>query len=169
MHCPRDGANGLIITNDQLHIADIYIFIFTPSTLVNDIKRYAVSLINIVKLEAHCMKIHALKGGSLSPICPFSQSGSPQGWEVIWCSGEDNTPSYLCCCHRQQRKPWLALVTLASGDPGQFCSRHPRLACVLGWPWVPGGLRRLGDSGGRLRILGTAILWLWVPSSLRAE
>ncbi|KAK1343982.1 hypothetical protein QTO34_014540 [Cnephaeus nilssonii] len=80
------------------------------------------------------------------------------------------------------------LAAQASACPGylrlgRLGSHHPRLACTSGRPWVAGGLRELGDSEGRrwvraqpcralatpvgLRGLGTAILWLWVPPSLR--
>lgn len=49
MRCPGDAGNGSITTDDQLRRANIYIFVSTPSTLVNDIKGFAVSLVNIIE------------------------------------------------------------------------------------------------------------------------
>lgn len=49
VHRSRDAVDGSIATDDQLRTANIYIFVFTPSTLVNDIKGFAVSLVNIIK------------------------------------------------------------------------------------------------------------------------
>lgn len=49
MHRPGDAGDGSLTADDQLRIANIYIFVFTPSTLVNDIKGLAVSLVNIIK------------------------------------------------------------------------------------------------------------------------
>ncbi|EPQ16056.1 PWWP domain-containing protein 2B [Myotis brandtii] len=48
------------------------------------------------------------------------ESGSPQGREATRRSGEGDAPSHLCCCHCRQRKPRAALVTCASGRPGQL-------------------------------------------------
>lgn len=86
------------------------------------------------------MKIHALEGGPSARPAP-SQSGSPQGREETrqW-GGRRRAITHLLL-------PLPAVQ--ASGDPRWLGSHHPRLACTLGWPWVAGGLRELGVSGGR--------------------
>lgn len=44
---PGDEGNGLITTDDQLHMADICVFVLTLSKLVNDRKEYVYALGNI--------------------------------------------------------------------------------------------------------------------------
>ena len=101
------------------------------------------------------MKINALEGGSLSPACPLSQSGSPQGQEVTQQSGEGDTPITPLLL------PLPAAQAVAS--PGYLS-----LGLALGiWAaTIQGSHHAPAIPMAELKGLGTAMLWLWSLPSL---
>ncbi|KAK1333082.1 hypothetical protein QTO34_006616 [Cnephaeus nilssonii] len=69
------------------------------------------------------------------------------GWEVTWRSGEGDTPITPLLLPLLAAQASAGPGYLSLGRPGE---QPPSKACLhLGRPWAAGGLRGLGDSGGK--------------------